>query len=125
MRNSRFSGPPIMPIIDEMLIIHPRSPETWGSCANICPRAYLQPRNTDLTFTRIVVSHVSSSVRCSTAGCRASMLIPALFTRLYYRSALMQDIIWSLSETYMSSLPYSLTAACTRYSTWAASPTSV
>jgi hypothetical protein len=44
--------------------------------------AYLLPKKTDFAFTRIVVSHVASSVKWRTAGKRASMLIPALLTRL-------------------------------------------
>lgn len=128
LADSRFSGPAIMPMMDEILMIHPRSPEVCGSWASICARAYLQPRNTDLVFTRSVVSQVSSSVKCSTAGLCASILIPALLTKLYIdhqsTSRLESSGFWK-THSYISSLPYSFTAACTSVSICTASPTSV
>lgn len=78
----RLSSPATIPIIEDMLIIQPRSPEECGGCFNIWAVAYLQPKNTDLTLTRIVVSQTSSSVKWHTAGVLASSPTPALLTKL-------------------------------------------
>lgn len=78
----RLSRPATIPIMEDMLIIQPRSPEKCGGCFNIWAVAYLQPKNTDLTLTRIVVSQMFSSVRWHTAGVLASSPTPALLTKL-------------------------------------------
>ena len=77
----------MIPMIEDILTIQPRSPEECGGCSSICARAYLQPRNTDLALTVIVVSHTDSSVKWHTAGVRASSATPALLTRLLAVSA--------------------------------------
>lgn len=74
-------------MIEEMLTIHPRSPDWWGSCCSICVIACLQPRKTDRELMRIVSSQTLSSVKCSTAGVFASKDTPALFTMLRQSSA--------------------------------------
>lgn len=88
----RLSRPATIPIMEDMLIIQPRSPEECGGCFNICAVAYLQPRKTDLTLTRIVVSQTSSSVKWHTAGVLASSATPALLTKL--PSAKVNGTVW-------------------------------
>lgn len=87
MGDLRHPNVTIKAIMLDVLMIQPRSPLSWGSWASICLRANLQPRKTDLVFTRIVLSQMSSCVSCSMAGVVASGLMPALFTMLASVSA--------------------------------------
>lgn len=82
MEDLRQPNVTIKAMMLEVFMIQPRSPLSWGSWASICLRANLHPRNTDLVFTRIVLSQMSSCVSCSMAGVVASGLMPALFTML-------------------------------------------
>lgn len=88
-----------MDMMLEVFTIQPRSPLSWGSWASICLRANLQPRKTDLVFTRIVLSQMSSCVSCTMAGAVASGLIPALFTMLASVSASQSFFFSLITET--------------------------
>lgn len=46
--------------MEEMLMIHSRSPKGYDSYRSICAMAYLQPKKIDLVFTAMVMSQVSS-----------------------------------------------------------------
>lgn len=81
----RLVGPPTKPKTLLMFTIHPRSPLLCGSCCSICVIAYLQPRNTERAFTRMVRSQSDSSRRWMGLGFLDSMAMPALLINLAHK----------------------------------------
>lgn len=89
--------PPTNPYIDEMFMIHPRSPCEFGSCVIICAVTYLHIKKIDRALTSIVFVQSSSDVSCSFCGWRRlSTDKPAEFTSLKPSAHVSKSQIYSM-----------------------------